>query len=216
MNLMILAAAAILLAGLLTAEKKKSLKGKLLTKPLASLLFILAAAVQPHPLPAYYAWVLAGLVFCLGGDVCLALPQRPAFLVGLVSFLIGHVMYVVAFAQISPLRLWASAGTACVVGVSAGVFAWLRPHLGRMRAPVLAYVLIISLMLIGAVGVFRAGGLRPQGQWMVLIGALLFYVSDLFVARQRFVAEAFLNRAVGLPLYYSGQFLLAFSVGAIF
>jgi uncharacterized membrane protein YhhN len=125
-------------------------------------------------------------------------------------------MYVVAFAQVSPLRLWLSAGTVCVAAVSTGVFFWLRPHLGNMRVPVLAYVVVISLMLIGAVGVLRAGGLRPEGQWMLFFGALLFYVSDLFVARQRFVTEAFLNRALGLPLYYAGQFLLAFSVGAIF
>ncbi|MDD3992851.1 MAG: hypothetical protein PHV70_11955 [Desulfobacteraceae bacterium] len=38
-------------------------------------------------------------------------------------------------------------------------------------------------------------------------------MSDLFVARQRFVAPAFSNRLLGLPLYYIGQFLLAFSVG---
>jgi hypothetical protein len=42
-----------------------------------------------------------------------------------------------------------------------------------------------------------------------------FYLSDLFVARQRFVAPAFANRLYGLPLYYLGQFLLAFSVGRI-
>jgi hypothetical protein len=46
-------------------------------------------------------------------------------------------------------------------------------------------------------------------------GALSFYVSDVFVARQRFVKSAFLNRLIGLPLYYGGQFMLAFSVGLI-
>ena len=34
---------------------------------------------------------------------------------------------------------------------------------------------------------------------------------DLFVARQRFVAEAFINRLIGLPLYYAGQLLIAWS-----
>jgi hypothetical protein len=31
------------------------------------------------------------------------------------------------------------------------------------------------------------------------------------VARQRFVVDAIVNRRIGLPLYYAGQFLLAFS-----
>ena len=216
MNLMILAAAAALLLGLLAAEKKKNLKGKLLSKPFVSLLFILAAAIQPHPLPGYYHWILAGLVLCLVGDICLALPQRSAFLVGLLSFLAGHLMYVVAFAQVSPVRLWLSAGTAGIAAVSIAVFIWLLPYLGKMKWPVVAYMLVISLMLIGALGVFVSGGLRPSGQWMVMVGAFLFYISDLFVARQRFVTESFLNRAAGLPLYYTGQFLIAFSVGAIF
>jgi uncharacterized membrane protein YhhN len=215
MNWIIVAAAAVLLAGLLTAEKKQHLTGKLLTKTPASLLFILAAALQPHPLPDYTTWVIVGLSFCLVGDVCLALPQRPAFLVGLVSFLVGHVMYVFGFAVLSPMRLWWSAGAWGVAAISIGVFFWLRPHLGKMLGPVIAYILIISVMLIGAIGVFRSGGLRPDGQWLVLVGALLFYLSDLFVARQRFVAPGFVNRAIGLPMYYAGQFLIAFSIGTI-
>jgi hypothetical protein len=44
------------------------------------------------------------------------------------------------------------------------------------------------------------------------VGALGFYVSDVFVARQRFLKSEIVNRLIGLPLYYGGQFLLAFSV----
>jgi hypothetical protein len=50
---------------------------------------------------------------------------------------------------------------------------------------------------------------------MVFSGALLFYLSDLFVARDRFIKNESLNRFVGLPMYYGGQFLLAFSVGLV-
>jgi uncharacterized membrane protein YhhN len=44
------------------------------------------------------------------------------------------------------------------------------------------------------------------------VGASLFYLSDLFVARNRFVKKEYVNRLVGLPLYYTGQYLLALSV----
>jgi hypothetical protein len=50
---------------------------------------------------------------------------------------------------------------------------------------------------------------------LVFSGALAFYVSDIFVARQRFLKTEFLNRLIGLPLYYSGQFMLAFSGGLL-
>jgi hypothetical protein len=44
-------------------------------------------------------------------------------------------------------------------------------------------------------------------------GAVLFFVSDLFVARNRFVAPGLANRLLGLPAYYGGQVLIAW--GAI-
>ena len=43
----------------------------------------------------------------------------------------------------------------------------------------------------------------------VLLGALAFFVSDLAVARDRFVVKQFSNRLWGLPAYYLGQVLLA-------
>jgi hypothetical protein len=49
----------------------------------------------------------------------------------------------------------------------------------------------------------------------IFSGAASFYISDLFVARDRFLKMEFKNRLLGLPLYYFGQFLLAFSVGAV-
>ncbi len=215
MNTAIIVLATLLLAALLAAEKKKSLAGKLATKPLVSLLFIVAAAIQPHPAAGYARWLMAGLVFCMGGDICLALPQRPMFLAGLVSFLIGHLMYVAAFATITPSGLWLSPWGLVVVGVSIGVFFRLRPHLGKMTGPVIAYIVIISTMLIGALAVLRTSHISGSAGWVIFTGAVLFYLSDLFVARNRFVSAAFVNRLFGLPIYYAGQFLLAFSVGMI-
>jgi uncharacterized membrane protein YhhN len=73
-----------------------------------------------------------------------------------------------------------------------------------MRAPVIAYCLAISVMLWLALGVDQ-----PE----VRLGALLFYGSDLFVARDRFAAPGAVNRLLGLPLYYAAQVLLALAPG---
>ena len=54
-----------------------------------------------------------------------------------------------------------------------------------------------------------------MGRGVVFTGALLFYLSDLFVARNRFMEKSFINRLMGLPLYYTAQFLLAFSIGLV-
>jgi uncharacterized membrane protein YhhN len=84
-----------------------------------------------------------------------------------------------------------------------------------MNIPVLLYVIIISIMVSGAWTVLGDPDLNRSGRNMVFVGALSFYFSDVFVARDRFIGHQFLNRLIGLPLYYAGQFLLAFSVGLL-
>ncbi|MBT3258047.1 MAG: hypothetical protein HN366_16555 [Deltaproteobacteria bacterium] len=98
--------ACILMPVLLYYESKEIPKGILPVKTAISLLFVLAALVQPRPVPPYFAWLLPGLILCLGGDVFLALPQKKMFFPGLVSFLVGHVFYVICFFYTAPLRHW--------------------------------------------------------------------------------------------------------------
>ena len=76
-----------------------------------------------------------------------------------------------------------------------------------MKVPVLAYVVVITMMVICAAGTVNA----PGGAVRVL-GAVAFYLSDLGVARERFVTPGLANRLFGLPLYYGGQVLLALSI----
>ncbi len=215
MNIFIVVVAAVLLAGLLYCEKKEILKAKLAVKTVLSSLFIFSAVIQPHPNVSYYRFILLGLIFCLGGDVFLALPREKMFRFGLVSFLLGHLFYVVAFLYVAGVNSWTFIGLSISVIVSGGVYFWLRPHLGSMKIPVICYIIVISAMVVGAWTVLAAGELALCGRTRVFIGALGFYFSDLFVARQRFLKAEFLNRLVGLPLYYGGQFLLAFSVGLL-
>lgn len=213
---LIFAAALLLLAGLLYASRQKSITGELLTKPLLSVLFIVTAVIQAHADTPYYPLVLTGLVLCLIGDVCLIfISSRKVFTAGLAAFLAGHVMYAAAFVTLGifgPL-VWAAA--LFCLGVSVAVYRWLRPHLGDMHIPVTAYIVIITAMVICAFGLMNNPGLDPGARTLVFGGALLFYFSDIFVARQRFVTKAFVNRAAGLPLYYAGQFMIAFSTGLV-
>ena len=215
LNTVILILAAVLMIALLYVEKLNNWKKKLPVKTSLSCIFILTAVVQPHPLPGFYGLILIGLIFCLGGDVFLALPQKKMFLLGLVSFLVGHVFYVAAFMYVAGMNGFAVVGSLLTIGVSAGVYMWLKPHLGTMKVPVIFYIVVISGMLCSAWAILGESELAKQGRLLVFIGALSFYVSDLFVARDRFLKNEFLNRLIGLPLYYAGQFMLAFSVGVL-
>ena len=204
------------LAGLLVAEYMENRLGIQLLKPLASTGF-LAVAVAAGGLDGsaggaiapYGLFLLIGLVFSWWGDVFLIPDDRPRiFQAGILSFLLGHVAYGVAFASLGlhPPAVGAMALVSLIPIVL--VLRWLRPNLpADMVVPVYAYVMVISTMMISAVGAFATTG-RP----MILLGAAMFYVSDLAVARDRFISRGFQNRIWGLPLSYGGQLVLASTI----
>lgn len=207
------------LAALLVAERRRSQAGKYLSKPTASLAFILVALVGGTLAgdgAAYGRWIVAGLVLGAGGDVALMFTGKRAFMIGLVLFLLGHVAYIVACAQLTPPADWTSAYAALPVLAGLGALCYLWPHLGSMKGPVIAYVVTITLMVVAAIAVFRAAPttaspFSADQSRLLLVGAVLFFASDLFVAREKFVEPGFANRGLGLPAYYAGQLLFAWS-----
>lgn len=194
------AAVGILLAAHLWAEARGLGTARAATKVGASLGFV-AVALSLGIEGRFAQGILAGLLLSVAGDALLLSHGRPAFLAGLAAFLLAHVAYALAFAQRASLLAWPALPLAAVLAL---VLRWLWPHLGGLRGPVVAYCLVISAMVWLALGV---DGL------LVRWGAVLFYLSDLAVARDRFVRPAFANRLLGLPLYYGAQVLLALAVG---
>lgn len=198
-------------AALLAAERAGWQPGVWVAKPIAAAGFVGAAWTNGALATAYGTWILAGLVLSLAGDVLLIPKERPrVFLAGLGAFLLGHVAYTIAFA-VRGLDL-PTVAVALVAVLALGLLAlrWLLPHVRpSMRRPVLAYVVVISGMLACAAGTVGAAGLPA-----IFVGAFAFYLSDLAVARQRFVARSFANKAWGLPLYFGAQLVLAWTVGA--
>jgi uncharacterized membrane protein YhhN len=190
-------------------EKRSSLTISGIGKVLAASAYIAAAMSLGATHSEYGYWLLAGMVLCWLGDVFLiSVYSQRLFLVGLFSFLLGHIVYIGAFVirGISQQTLLTSV---VVMGLFAwGVSRWLLPHVsGKMKGPVWIYILAISLMMAMAIATFvRVGGVS------LLLGAFLFVISDLFVARNKFINPGFINRALGLPLYFLAQLLLAASV----
>ena len=198
------------LVATLVAERAHRRTLVYIAKTAASVGFLLVAFGSGAPDGGYGTWILIGLVLSLVGDVALMLPGRVWFLAGLVSFLLAHVAYVGAFLVDGVSVAWAVAAGAAAVVVAAVVLRWLLPHVeDDMKVPVLGYVVVISVMVSLAVGTLGEGLTA-----LIVTGAVLFYLSDLFVARDRFVSPGFVNALAGLPLYYLAQVLLALSTGA--
>ena len=195
-----------LVAGLLFEMPALAIPAKLL----ASTAFI-AVAITAGALESRYGRVLlVGLVLSWFGDAFLISETRRWFLFGLVSFLLAHVAYVIAFAVSGIERRWALGALVPVVVIAVLVSLWLTPYLPPdMVWPVRAYTAVISLMVVMAFGTLGAGA-TP----LIVAGAVLFYLSDLSVAAMRFTDPLFPTYVLGLPLYYAGQLCLAFSVAA--
>lgn len=178
-------------------------------KMIASTGFIVVALSVGALSDPYGRIVLVALVLSWIGDLLLTFASRRAFLGGLVSFLLGHVAYSIAFGTLGVDPVAGGIAAMVVAVIAVFVWRWLAPHVGDMAAPVIAYVVVISVMVVLAFGSFGDGA-----TWLIPIGATLFFVSDLFVARNQFVAPGTVNRVWGLPLYYMAQVLLALSVTA--
>ena len=192
---------------LVASEWRRFRIGIWLWKPLASfgvIAYARSLGVDPGP----DRWLLAALCACAVGDVLLIPQNDRAFQAGVASFGAGHAFYAIAFA-LRGVYLPAAAIGVVVLGVlAAQVYRWLAPGVPKELKPaVLGYCAVITFMVAVSVGVTVA-----TQDWRVALGALLFFASDLSVARDRFVAPGFANRAWGLPLYYVAQLVLAGTV----
>jgi uncharacterized membrane protein YhhN len=192
------------------ADINHKLRWVKLFKPASTLLVILACLLsvtrpEGNWEPSYTALITTGLVFSLAGDVLLIYQDNPkAFMAGLVAFLCAHVAYIVAFVNLqASLDLGVNGlvegGAALLLLVLGGlVYAYLLPGLGGMRLPVLAYV----------AGVYRGAATQP---FLMVAGALLFYLSDAILATNKFRQPIPYYRLWNLSTYYGGQLLLALS-----
>jgi uncharacterized membrane protein YhhN len=200
----ILLAAAV--AALVLADYWGSRVGVWLAKPLASSLFVAIALANGALGSSYGGLVLTALALSWLGDVLLIPDDDRVFRAGVGAFGLAHAAYLAAFALRGIDPMHATMAAVGIVPAGAAAARWLRPHVPPdMKLPVDVYMAVISAMVVAAYGAF------PKDPW-ILVGAVLFYASDLLVARQRFVAPSPWNPAVGLPLYYTAQFVLASTV----
>ncbi len=205
--LMITALGVISVAALVWSEWRGN-RLRLAAKPAASAAFIAVALLAGAVDTGYGRWVLVGLALSAVGDVALLWHSSRLFLLGLGSFLLGHAAYVAAFVTRGVDGGAAIAGLVVLAGPAFLVIRWLWPHVpSKMRPPVAAYAAVISLMVAMAIGTIV---LEQDGR--IIVAAVMFYFSDLAVARDRFVEPGRINKLWGLPLYYAAQFFFAATV----
>lgn len=191
----------------LICEHRSMHRGVVIFKPLASTGFVWGAWVAGISDPVSTA-LFVGLLLSWLGDVLLIPRGKRWFLAGLVVFLLGHVGFVSAFLLHGVTAGHTAAGAVVAIALAGPIGWWLLPRLEpRMRRPVIAYIVVISVMVATALGAYGAGATG----WMP-VAALAFFLSDLSVAIDRFVRASFTNRLWGLPLYYAAQWMFVLSL----
>jgi len=160
---------------------------------------------------AFKKSVFAALFFSWLGDLFLMFQHKNElfFIVGLFSFLIAHVWYIIAFsASINQYYLlkqkpWLLA----IVFIYEVIFLYLLyPTLNDLLIPVVLYATVICLMFIFAM--LRFKNVPKQSFWVTLLGALLFVLSDSTIAINKFLYPFALAYPVIIALYAIGQYLI--------
>lgn len=167
----------------------------------ATLVALIAVAVALEPAdPTIRAWMVAGLVLSLAGDVFLMLDEK-WFVAGLASFLCGHLAYIVGLQLGRTSWGWTAVGLAVVVVAVATVGRRIVAGVAAgdhrdMTVPVVAYLVVISAMVVSAFG--------TAGAWAVA-GAGLFYASDATLAWNRFLEPRRFGPLAVMVTYHLGQ-----------
>jgi uncharacterized membrane protein YhhN len=171
-------------------------------KPLTLVLLTAAALALDPDDPTVRTWFVVALVMSLAGDVFLMLPGD-LFVPGLGSFLLAHVAYIVGLilSGLEPVGVLVGLAVVAVAFalVGARIVAGVRRSEPALGPPVLAYMGVISAMLVCAIG---------TGAPLAIAGAVLFYASDALIGWGRFVEARPWGDLAVMVTYHLGQVLL--------
>jgi uncharacterized membrane protein YhhN len=148
-------------------------------------------------------WIMLALFFSWVGDILLMFEERKAvfFLLGLSSFFIAQVFYIVFFHNIRMKEnIRGNALLLLLVVVYYGILvSVLSPFLGTMKLPVRIYGVVISFMLMLAMHMML--GKNKKAGWWMMVGAILFVTSDSLLAFNKFYSP-FNYAAIAVMLTY--------------
>lgn len=165
-------------------------------------IIVLFIAVTKTPFFPGKTLMLLALTFSASGDILL---EQGHFVFGIAAFLVAQVHYGVYFG-----RNWLSLKTRWFISTTIVIFMivmafLLAPHLGQLTFPVYAYLVVIGLM-----GLLAIQSKMPL-KWSVF-GALMFILSDSFIAINRFLHPLPLESYLIMTSYYLAQWMIIHGV----
>jgi len=187
----------------------------LLTKPLLMPLLALYFTFGALSLNIFNWLIVAALIGGFLGDTFLMFPNKEKlFLIGMASFLIGHVFYIIFFLS--------TIGTSYIINSLAIPFLIIpvlviiylllpkiKDGLGEMKIPVYVYMITITTMHVFAILRAINYPLYCPCFLFVYLGSLLFIFSDALIAYDKFNDSKILYiRFYIMITYISAQYLI--------
>ena len=197
-------------------ESKKKYVPAVILKGLASLCFVILGIIN-SPGTHIAKLIVCGLILGCIADVLLNLRMvfkekgQLIFLVGILVFLSGHILYLAAV-----LPLAANWIICVVIGIvlTALLMVWIFKQItAKMAFKIFGVVYIGAIMLLNCVAISNLITDPSAFTAVFAAGALLFLVSDIVLILNTFGKEFRQSlRVTNISLYYAGQLLIAISL----
>ena len=158
----------------------------------------------------FIIFISIALFFGMIGDILLV---KNKFILGMLSFIVGHIFYIMRFKQYKwdlPFYIFIIIG---IVSILFGIFITATMQESKKKGliiPVWCYIIIISVMLLAAIN-FEFN--IKRGFPYYIIGASLFYISDAILSIDNLVKEFKISMLFILITYYLAQMFI--SIGTI-
>ena len=174
-------------------------------KPITTVLILLFSLIHGHRSEKeILKMTVYGLFFCLLGDILLM--KDTFFVYGLLAFLVAHILFIISFVKIDGFKNYFKPFVLLLL--FGGMFyAFLYPNLGSLALRVLVYVICIALMAWQGAGLYIWKKKKPF--LYILLGALLFMISDSIIALNKFVYSFELSKLVVMTTYWTAIFFIA-------
>ncbi|MFX0102433.1 MAG: lysoplasmalogenase [Candidatus Hodarchaeota archaeon] len=191
----------------LIGNAKKDKKLIYISKPFLMPLVVLIYTIGN---PSINWLVVIGLFCGLAGDILLLdKNNEKAFMLGLVAFLVGHILYVITFWSLNAAPwIYILLFPYAVIGIF--IFKFLKPDLGYKKIPVIVYTAVILLMSFATITRFYSSS--PTSASLVFIGGVSFIISDVILAINKFKGEIKYGTVYNMLTYILGQFLIGFGL----
>lgn len=184
------------------------------TKPLLMIVLIALFVISANKNFKLRNLLVVAFGFSWLGDVALMFTHinENFFLAGLASFLVTHILYIVAFVKSGNLntgflkRIPLAAAPLLIYFIT--LIFWLYPNIqADMKIPVVVYSITIAAMVLAAMNNF--GNVSKAVFLSSFSGALLFMISDSIIAINKFISPVAFAGVLIMVLYISGQYFIA-------